>query len=147
LLALAAEEELAIGELADLLGESQPNVSRHAAPLKQAGLLVVRKQGTRTLVRVSDAARADAVVADALGSGRTLCGQDGSLARVVAVIAARDQPTREFFAQPRDENAALGAPEELASYLAALAPLLPRRELAVDAGCGDGGMLDVLSPI
>ena len=39
-LALAAEEELAIGELAELLGESQPNVSRHAAPLRQAGALV-----------------------------------------------------------------------------------------------------------
>ena len=33
LLALAAEEELAIGELAGLLSESQPNVSRHVAPL------------------------------------------------------------------------------------------------------------------
>src|SRR5260221_491234 len=47
LLALAQQEELAIGELAELLGESQPNISRHAAPLKQAGLLAVRKQGTR----------------------------------------------------------------------------------------------------
>ena len=45
LLALAAEEELAIGELAELLGESQPNVSRHAAPLKQAGLLVGAQAG------------------------------------------------------------------------------------------------------
>ncbi|MGH7268829.1 MAG: ArsR family transcriptional regulator, partial [Polyangiaceae bacterium] len=34
LLALAAEEELGIGELADLLNESQPNVSRHAAALR-----------------------------------------------------------------------------------------------------------------
>jgi len=42
LLALAAEEELAIGELAELLNESQPNVSRHVAPLKAAGLLLSR---------------------------------------------------------------------------------------------------------
>ena len=39
LLALAAEEELSIGELAELLQESQPNVSRHAGALRQAGLL------------------------------------------------------------------------------------------------------------
>jgi ArsR family transcriptional regulator len=147
LLALAAEEELAIGELAELLGESQPNVSRHTTPLRQAGLLAVRKQGTRTLVRLADGARADAVVADALGSGRALCEEDGALRRVADVIAARDQATREFFAQPHDEDGELGPPEELASYLAALAPLLPRRALAVDAGCGDGGMLEVLAPI
>src|SRR5579859_2354285 len=69
LLALAAEEELAIGELAELLGESQPNVSRHVAPLKQAGLVAVRKQGTRALVRVDATAVEDPVVRDALASG------------------------------------------------------------------------------
>jgi DNA-binding transcriptional ArsR family regulator len=45
LLALASEEELAVGELAGLLGESQPNVSRHLTPLKQAGLVLVRRGG------------------------------------------------------------------------------------------------------
>ena len=45
LLALAAEEELAIGELADLLGESQPNVSRHLAPLRQVGLVLGAARG------------------------------------------------------------------------------------------------------
>ncbi len=55
LLALAAAEELTIGELADILGESQSNVSRHVAPLKQRRLLVsVRRQGTRALVRLGE---------------------------------------------------------------------------------------------
>jgi len=53
LLALTAAEELTIGELAALLDESQPNVSRHLAPLKQAGLVIVRRQGTRALARLS----------------------------------------------------------------------------------------------
>ena len=53
LLALAAAEELTIGELADLLDENQPNVSRHLAPLRQAGLVLVRKQGTRARVRIA----------------------------------------------------------------------------------------------
>src|SRR5436853_7160492 len=97
LLALAAEEELAIGELAELLGESQPNVSRHAAPLKQAGLLAVRKQGTRALVRLDDGAGEDPVVRDALESGRALCEEDGSLARIGDVLRARDAVAREFF--------------------------------------------------
>ena len=146
LLALAAEEELAIGELADLLGESQPNVSRHTAPLKQAGLLVVRKQGTRALVRLSDEALRDAVVADALASGRALCEADGSLSRIKEVLSARDAVGREFFSKPGD--AALGRPaSEIGAYLGAIALLLPSRELAVDAGTGDGSLLDVLAPM
>src|SRR6476660_8519337 len=73
LLALAAAEELAIGELAVLLSESQLNVSRHIAPLKAAGLVLVRKQGPRALVRIAEGLSADAVVADALVSGHALC--------------------------------------------------------------------------
>src|SRR6187431_1131319 len=73
LLALATEEELALGELADLLGESQPNLSRHAAPLRQAGLLAERRQGTRTLVRLDAVAADDPVVKDAVNAGRELC--------------------------------------------------------------------------
>ncbi len=151
MLALTEEEELTIGELAELLGESQPNVSRHVAPLKQAGLVVVRRQGTRALVRLAEAAGEDPVVIDALGSGRALCEEDGSMANVAVVLAARDAVGREYFAQvppgERAEERAFGPPEELASYLSAFAPLLPHRALAVDAGTGDGGMLDVLAPV
>jgi len=147
LLALAAEEELAIGELAELLGESQPNVSRHAAPLKQAGLLSVRKQGTRALVRLADDVARDLVISDALASGRALCDADGSRARIADVLRARDAVAREFFARPGEAPVDVrGVPAELGAYLSLLAPLLPRRELAVDAGTGDGGLLDVLAP-
>jgi ArsR family transcriptional regulator len=147
LLALAAEEELAIGELADLLAESQPNVSRHAAPLRHAGLLADRREGTRTFVRLADDARKDAVVADALASGRALCEADGSLAKVAIVVRAREEAAREFFARPSKQAAPAAPPSELGAYLAAFAPLLPSRALAVDAGTGDGGLLDVLAPI
>jgi DNA-binding transcriptional ArsR family regulator len=147
LLALAAEEELAIGELAVLLGESQPNVSRHVAALKSAGLVLARKQGTRALVRIAEAASADAVVADALASGRSLCEGDGSLSRIAEVLRERDRVAREFFAQtsPVGEDV-VGPADATSAYVAALARLLPRRRLAVDAGTGDGALLDVLAP-
>jgi ArsR family transcriptional regulator len=146
LLALAVDEELSIGELAELLGESQPNVSRQAATLRQAGLLSDRREGTRTLVRVPlDAAR-DAVVADALASGRALCEKDGSLQRVAQVLRAREAAAHEFFSRPGKAKAE-GTPAEMGAYLAALAPLLPRRGVALDAGTGDGRLLDVLAPI
>jgi DNA-binding transcriptional ArsR family regulator/precorrin-6B methylase 2 len=144
LLALAAEEELAVGELAELLGEGQPNISRHASTLKQAGLLRVRKEGARSLLKLDDASRRDPVVVDALTSGRLLCERDGSLARVPAMIAARDALGREFFAKPRaDQELGSG---EFATYLSAFSLLLPARGLAVDVGTGDGGLLAALAP-
>jgi len=146
LLALASEEELTIGELAELLGESQPNVSRHVAPLRQANLVSVRKQGTRALVRLAEEADKDPVVADALASGRALCNEDGSLGRVAEVIRARDALAKEYFARPRSDGA-IDPPGELGAFLRALAPLLEKRGLAVDAGTGDGALLDVLAPI
>jgi ArsR family transcriptional regulator len=147
LLALAGVEELALGELAELLGESQPNVSRHAAPLRQAGLLAERKQGTRTLVRLPAEALSDAVVRDAVAAGRALCTEDGSLERVAAILRGRDEKTREFFAKAPREGVELGLAPELPAYLSAFGALLPRRELAVDAGTGDGVLLDLLAPV
>jgi DNA-binding transcriptional ArsR family regulator/precorrin-6B methylase 2 len=146
LLALAAEEELALGELAELLGEPLPNVSRHAAPLRQAGLLSERRQGTRTLVRLDPAAATDAVVCDAVSAGRELCAREGSLARIAEVVRARDERTREFFARPGAEPSLDFAPE-LGAYLFALGLLVESRGLAVDAGTGDGALIDALAPV
>ncbi len=146
LLALTGEDELAVSELAELLDESQPNVSRHAATLRQAGLLGDRRQGTWTLLRMDPSLVRDAVVADALATGRTLCERDGSLARVSDVVRARDRGTREFFARARAHAASIAPPSEWGAYVFALAALLPRRALALDAGTGDGGALDALAP-
>jgi len=146
-MALAADEELAIGELAELLGEAQPNVSRHVAPLKRAGLLAVRRQGTRTLARLADGVAIDPVVGDALAAGRALCRADGSLARVGDVVRARDAAAREFFERGVDARAPDALPGELPAYLSAIAPLIAHRELAVDAGTGHGSLLDLLAPI
>jgi len=147
LLALAAEEELALGELSELLEESQPNVSRHAAPLRQAGLLAERRHGTRTFVRLGEDALADPVVQDAVAAGRQLCERDGSLSRVASVVREREARTREFFAEPRGAADSVELVAELPAYLFALRVLIDERELAVDAGTGDGRLLDVLAPL
>jgi ArsR family transcriptional regulator len=146
LLALAADDELSIGELAELLGEGQPNISRHAAALRQTGLLRDRREGTRTLVRVAQGAARDPVVADALASGRGLCEEDGSLSRIADVLKAREAAAHEFFARPPKPKAE-GLPAETGAYLLALGALLPRRALALDAGTGDGRLLEVLAPL
>ena len=145
LLALAAEEELAIGELAELMGEAQPNVSRHLKALRQRGLIAVRKEGTRVFARLAEDAQRDPVVADALRSGRGLCEREGRLTRIASVVAARDSAARDFFAEARGQGSPW--PAELAVYLQALAPLIAHRELAIDVGTGDGSLLEVIAPI
>lgn len=147
LLALAGEDELSVGELAELLGEPQPNVSRHVSALRRAQLLSERKQGTRVFVRAAEPALRDAVVNDALRAGRELTSTDGSLARVAELVRARDAAARAFFSKAPDALAPDTLAAELPTYLSAFAPLLPRRRLAIDAGTGDGRMLDLLAPL
>src|SRR5262245_65080481 len=73
LLALTSAEELGVGELADLLREGQPKISRHAGALRDAGLLAARRQGTWTLLRLAGGAMDDPVVADAVHAGLASC--------------------------------------------------------------------------
>jgi DNA-binding transcriptional ArsR family regulator len=146
LLALTSAEELSVSELAELLREGQPKVSRHAAALRDAGLVSSRKQGTWVLLRLRPGVDADPVVRDAVRAGRASCERDGTWAMIDRLIAARDTKAREFFARG-GRPVAVGPPSEMGAYLVALRMLLPRRHLAIDAGTGDGALLEVLSPL
>lgn len=151
LLALCDADELTVGELALLLHESQPQVTRKTQPLRDAGLLHERRDGTRILLRTES--HADPVVAAALETGRSLCLSDGQLARVPAIVAQREEASRKFFAQVKARPSAsseLGSDEVLRALLpfaAVLAPVLPGHGLAVDLGTGEGTLLPLLSPI
>jgi len=61
LLALCAEEELTVGELAALLGEAQPAASKHIQTLERAGLVKRTVRGRIHYVRIDPRplARAD----------------------------------------------------------------------------------------
>lgn len=146
LLGLTSEDELSIGELAELTREAQPNVSKHLKLLREAGLVAVRRQGTRAFARLSPELNGDPVLADAVRSGRELCSRDGSLSRVAAVIRARDEEARAFFEQPPSQVSGSGA-GEWSAYLTALRTLVPHRGLAVDVGTGDGTLLELLAPL
>jgi ArsR family transcriptional regulator len=146
LLGLTSEDELSIGELAELTREAQPNVSKHLKLLREAGLVAVRRQGTRAFARLSPELNGDPVLADAVRSGRELCSRDGSLSRVAEVIRARDEDARAFFEQPPTEAPASGL-GEWSAYLTALRALVPQRGLAVDVGTGDGALVELLAPL
>jgi ArsR family transcriptional regulator len=96
---------------------------------------------------LADEALLDPVVKDALSSGRGLCERDGSLARIAEVVHKRDARTREFFAEGDAGGESSDLSPELPAYLSALRVLVPERELSVDAGTGDGALLDTLSPV
>lgn len=53
---LREHEEVSVGELAEVLGASQQNVSKHLAALRAEGFVVRRKRGTSALYRISDPA-------------------------------------------------------------------------------------------
>lgn len=142
LLALCSEEELAVGELAELLGEAQPQVTKKTQPLRDAGLLVSRRDGTRTLLRT--AAAHDQIVEAAVAEGQAICRQDGSLSRIARLVAERDHLSRQVFANP----AAAIEPNEVDwHWLAILAPLIAPHRLAIDLGTGDGQLLPILASI
>ena len=149
LLALCAEEELTVGELASLLGESQPQITKKSQPLREVGLLSARRDGTRTLLRSH--LDADVIIDAAIAEGRVLCSKDGSLAKVAAVVAAREELSRRFFDgladTAADADVAPRADAELLGWLPLFAPLLPGRALAIDIGTGEGTLLPLLSPL
>ena len=146
LLGLASVEELSVGELAELLHESQPNVSRHVNQLRQAGLLQDRHQGTRVFVRLAEPARADNVVADAIFEGQRLCAEHDCLKRIPNVIAARDLRSRAYFATTTTQDADTGSSDNVPVYALAISMVSSTRGGALDAGTGDGTLLDFLAP-
>ncbi len=52
MLRLLLDRQMSVGEIADNLGVTQYNVSRHLKVLREAGLLEIEKQGQQRLYRV-----------------------------------------------------------------------------------------------
>src|SRR5215216_7505064 len=68
ILALLREMELSVGELAQLLGQSQPRVSRHVRILSDSGLVGRRKEGSWVYLQLSDPRRTSELFALYRGS-------------------------------------------------------------------------------
>src|SRR5947209_20384887 len=59
IVALLRVMELSVGELAQVLGQSQPRVSRHLKILADAGVLDRRKEGSWVFLTLADAERVE----------------------------------------------------------------------------------------
>ena len=78
LLDVLREGEATVGELADALGASQQNVSKHLTVLADAGILTRRKEGTRVYYAIADET--------VLGLCEDVCGSVQARLRVLTAI-------------------------------------------------------------
>src|SRR6476469_8727770 len=101
ILALLRAMELSVGELAQVLGQSQPRVSRHVKILIDAGLAERRKEGSWVFLSLGDSGRLKPLFA-MLDAWAERDGEDpwtvADLARLAAVRADRAAAAERYFA-------------------------------------------------
>jgi ArsR family transcriptional regulator len=144
LLCALLTDELSVGELSEVVQAAQPGVSRHLSALRDAGLVVARKQGVTTYYRIQTG---DPLLEGAVGDElKRRATELGLLPRVERVVARRRAKAEAFFDQQAESWDALRAQLlDGAAGLWALVPLLPRADKVADIGTGTGGMLPLLS--
>ncbi|MBB3695064.1 metalloregulator ArsR/SmtB family transcription factor [Sphingomonas sp. BK580] len=148
IVALLGAMELSVGELAQVLGQSQPRVSRHVKILCDAGLAERRKEGSWVFVALGDRARLAPVLAalDSLGVTEEAA---ADLARLAAVRADRAAAAAGWFeanAAEWDAIRSLHVAEEQVE--AAMRDVLADAPLGrlIDIGTGTGRMIELFAP-
>lgn len=146
LLLLLRQAELTVSELVEIVGQSQPRVSRHLKLLCGAGLIERFKEGSWVFYRATDDGRGAAL-------GATLSqlagGPQTDLKRLAEVREARAAEAAAYFkanALEWGRIRALHAPEK--EVEAAIIRHLDGEpiEHLLDAGTGTGRMLELLAP-
>lgn len=155
---LLAAMELAVGELAQVLGQSQPRVSRHVRILCDAGLAERRKEGSWVFLRSAigenrapplgaAAARLLALAEEGDAQFAARCGEDRR--HLAAIRAARELSAASYFARHAaewDEIRSLHSAD--GPVEAALQKALGSASLGalLDVGTGTGRIAELLAP-
>lgn len=149
LLALAAGGAFCVSEFSEILGQSQPRISRHLRLLQEAGLLERLREGVNAWFALAGGAPG-ALARDLLAR---VPAEDEILAadrrRAARVLAERARVASDSFRRQGadwDEMRALDLPAEAVE--AALLALLPAHGIGrlLDIGTGTGRLLEVLAP-
>src|SRR6202140_3636597 len=151
LLVLCARGELTVSELAQILGQSQPRVSRHLKLLCEAGLLDRFREGSWVFYRLSSGSAASALSRHLVAA----CGKaDETFALDLQRLSAIKRQRAEFAAAYFRENAArwhrirslyVDEREVEAALTEIIAAAGPQDLL--DIGTGTGRMIEILGPV
>ena len=100
IVALLRMMELSVGELAQVLGQSQPRVSRHLKILADAGVLERRKEGSWVFLTLADAERVEPLFAllDSWAETSTQSLFASDAARTESIRADRAEAANRYFA-------------------------------------------------
>ncbi len=151
IVALLRAMELSVGELAQVLGQSQPRVSRHVKILVEAGLAERRKEGSWVFLSLGRPDRVQPLFA-LLDAWSEMDGEDpwavADAARLAAVRADRAAAAERYFAlhaKDWDELRSLHIAES--DVEAAIARALGQGAIGrlVDIGTGTGRMLELFA--
>ena len=151
ILALLRQMELSVGELAQVLGQSQPRVSRHLKILADAGVLERRKEGSWVFLTLVGAERVDPMFAliDRWADAGTNALFSADVARLEAVRADRAEAAARYFSAHAgiwDKIRSLHVAE--IDVEKAIDRTLGKRPLGrlVDIGTGTGRMIELFAP-
>jgi ubiquinone/menaquinone biosynthesis C-methylase UbiE len=148
LLLLLREAELAVSELIEIVGQSQPRVSRHLKLLGEAGLLERFKEGSWVFYRAADQGKG-AELGRALAALADPALIEPDRARLTHVREARAAAAAAYFkanAAEWERIRALHAPDkDVEAAILRRLTVKPIEEL-LDAGTGTGRMLELLAP-
>ncbi len=148
LLLLLRQAELTVSELIEIVGQSQPRVSRHLKLLGEAGLLERFKEGSWVFYRAADRGKGAELGTALAGLADPNLGQ-ADTARLAHVRQARAAAAAAYFkanAPEWERIRALHAPEK--DVEAAIVRRMTARPIhnLLDAGTGTGRMLELLAP-
>lgn len=150
LLALLAEAELTVSELTQVLGQSQPRISRHLKLMGEAGLLERHQEGSWAFFRLvgegAAAGLARELVAALPADDPTL---QRDLARLAEIRRARAEAASAYFRASAPEwhrirSLHVDDREVESALLQALAP--DGHGGLLDVGTGTGRMLELFGP-
>ena len=151
ILALLRQMELSVGELAQVLAQSQPRVSRHLKILADAGVLERRKEGSWVFLTLADPQRVEPMFAliDRWADGGTEALFAADVARLEAVRADRAEAAARYFSAHAgiwDKIRSLHVAES--DVETAIDRTLGKRPLGrlVDIGTGTGRMIELFAP-
>ncbi len=147
ILLLVGRMELSVGELAQLLGQSQPRVSRHLRILAEAGLVERAREGAWVFVRQAAlAAPWLAAIGAAAGAAEPGAEDAARLAMVRAERAAAADAWFAAHAESWDQERSLASRDT--DVEAAILAALGGQPLGdfVDIGTGTGRMIELLGP-